>query len=160
MKFITDNVEWTDAMKVSAATSLEKKLGKTGIDFSEAEIKLSKIKDYEFKVEVNIANFRAHAIDKDFYNGMNKVSVKIKSLILKHKKLYKHNKIREQILTEPSSVLAKDKEFILEPISLDDAIINLNYTDYSFYTYWDLDEDCVCILYTRYDGTIGRIKCK
>lgn len=58
---------------------------------------------------------------------------------------------------EPAPVLVKRKSFEMKPMSLDDALLQLELLDHAFYVYRDAVSDEVQVVYRRRDGDIGLI---
>jgi hypothetical protein len=134
-------------------------------------VKVSKLdkKASLVKVELSGAGFRAQCTNKDFYSAMTAVVSKFKSLVLKSTKkalTKKRNYVTfddaESLIEEKiNDLISKEKFFILEPYSLETAVKNFERTDYNFYVFKDIDDNSeVAVLYKRYDGTIGIIRCR
>lgn len=58
---------------------------------------------------------------------------------------------------EPPPTLVKRKRFEMKPMSLDDAVLQLELLDHAFYVYRDAESDEVQVVYRRRDGDIGLI---
>jgi len=53
--------------------------------------------------------------------------------------------------------LVRTKEFILRPMTVEDAILQMELLSHSFFVYKDMDNNKVQILYKRNDGDYGLI---
>lgn len=170
MRFISSKIEWTRSMKKFAEETLTKKLDRLLDDFSSAEFKLSKINNGLVKVEISISPYRAQSTHEDFYAAVVEAEAKLKSIITRAKKKSIEHNVRQMSIFDINTddedlkdndlqIISKEKTFILDPISLEDAIVEFEATDYPFYVYKDIDENCICVIYKRYGETYGRIKC-
>lgn len=176
MKYITDKISWSESMKNHAESKL-KDIFDNKIDsnmLTAAEFKLSKLNSDKIKVTITIGNYSAQEISEDFYAAITAVCKKIKSIIIKNRQREKYiNKDQKSFIyddidfecdnseVEDYFVIAKEKIFDLNPIHTKDAIINLDKTDNPFYVYKDISENNnICVIYRRYNGTLGRIICK
>lgn len=163
MRFIKTNVEWTDSMKAAVQDELSDKLSDIiGAEIEDAEAKATII-DHKAKVEISCCKARAQAIKKDFYEAVKEVIKKLKNIIIKasqktktHKK-DSHNLI-ERKADEP---FEKEKMFMLDPITVEEAVANFEMTDYEFYIFKDIDDGSnIAVIYKRQDGKNGIIRCR
>lgn len=169
INFNAQNISWTDAMEVYAKEAIEKGMNRVTLEDMAYTIKLSIVdkKTKLIKVELSGAGFRAQCTNKDFYSAMTAVVSKFKSLVLKYTKK-RIAKKRAIILEDNSAIedstedlISKEKVFILDPCSLETAIEQFEQTDYSFYTFRDIDNrNEVAVLYRRADNTYGVIRCR
>lgn len=170
INFNAQNISWTDAMEVYAREAIEKGMSRAALEDMAYTVKLSIVdkKTKLIKVELSGAGFRAQCTNKDFYSAMTAVVSKFKSLVLKHtkKRIAKKRVIIPDDATflENDSVddlISKEKVFILDPCDLETAISQFEQTDYSFYTFRDIDNhNEVAVLYKRTDDTYGVIRCR
>lgn len=169
INFNAQNISWTDAMEVYAKEAIEKGMNRVTLEDMVYTIKLSIVdkKTKLIKVELSGAGFRAQCTNKDFYSAMTAVVSKFKSLVLKYTK--KRIAKKRAIIIEDNSaiedstedLISKEKVFILDPCSLETAIEQFEQTDYSFYTFRDIDNrNEVAVLYRRADNTYGVIRCR
>jgi ribosome-associated translation inhibitor RaiA len=169
--FNAQNTSWTTAMEDYAKEAIEKGMRRVATDDMSYTVKVSKLdkKASLVKVELSGAGFRAQCTNKDFYSAMTAVVSKFKSLVLKSTKkalTKKRNYVTfddaESLIEEKiNDLVSKEKFFILEPYSLETAVKNFERTDYNFYVFKDIDDNSeVAVLYKRYDGTIGIIRCR
>ncbi|MBN1176737.1 MAG: ribosome-associated translation inhibitor RaiA [Dehalococcoidales bacterium] len=159
---------------------VEKKLGKinkhipdiidTKVEISEEKTK-SPQEHYLVRVTVNSgvggAVFHGEERAEDLFKAVDKVVAVVSRQMEKHKgKLYdkgrgnplargKYNHA-EQAETEKKVV--KTKRFIIEPMSLDEAIERMEELGHNFFLFFDPDADEVRLLYRRNDGNYGIIE--
>ena len=169
MKFVGDKITFTLAMKSFAEDTLKKKLGRVLPEPKSVDVKLSKLNNEKLKVDLSVDRFRAQAIDEDFYVAVGKAATKIKSIVLKNTKKDKRSRVKIQVdtletaveETETSRLLSKEKTFDLQPITIEEAINELDYTDYMFYVFKNIgDDNNISIVYRRLNGDYGLIKCR
>ena len=159
MRFIKTNVEWTDSMKVAVQDELSDKLSDiVGSEVEDAEAKAT-IVDHKAKVEISCNRARAQAIKKDFYEAVKK----LKSIIIKaNRKAKIHKKASEDFAdNKVESLFEKEKMFVLDPITVEEAVANFEMTDYEFYIFKDIDDNSnIAVIYKRQDGKNGIIRCR
>lgn len=170
INFNSTNITWTDAMETFAKEAIEKSMKRTALLEVPYTIKASIVdkKTKLIKVELSGGGFRAQCTNKDFYAAMTAVASKFKSLVLKQaKKLVSKKRKGLDIPTEVDAIdtledlISKEKTFILDPMEVEVAIKNFEQTDYSFYVFRDIDtRNEVAILYKRFDGSLGIIRCR
>ena len=171
--FTTHGVSWTDAMEEYAKEAITKGMKRAITSDMSYVIKVSIVnkKTKLVKVELSSTGFRAQCTGKDFYAAMTAVVAKFKSLVLKHTKKriatkrkgaavdYSAEVLAEE--TDLEELISKEKTFILDPCTVEEAIEAFEQTDYNFYTFRDIDSNNeVAVLYKRFDNTIGVIRCK
>lgn len=172
MKFITDKIAWTDAMKDYSRDVITNKFSNIIDNVDDVEIKLSRIKNKFIKVTLSTGSYTAQHVGNDFYATIVKVCNNLKSIIVKNKQKSQYiDKFNPELFNVDSEsdfsnisdefIIAKEKIFDLNPITTKEAILNLHKTDYPFYVYKDSkSDDKLCIVYRRYNGTLGRIICR
>lgn len=170
INFNTHGVTWTEAMETYAKEAIEKSMKRTALLEVPYTIKASIVdkKTKLIKVELSGGGFRAQCTNKDFYTAMTAVASKFKSLVLKQaKKLVSKKRKGLDIVTEVDAIdtledlISKEKTFILDPMEVETAIKNFEQTDYTFYVFRDIDTNNeVAILYKRFDGSLGIIRCR
>ncbi len=175
INFNAQNISWTDAMEVYAREVIEKGMSRAALEDMSYTVKLSIVdkKTKLIKVELSGAGFRAQCANKDFYSAMTAVVSKFKSLVLKHTK--KRIDLKRRAISAEQAIealndleksleeklISKEKIFIIDPCTLEEAIIRFERTDYQFYIFKDIDaKDEVAVLYKREDNTLGVIRCR
>ncbi len=138
-------------------------------------------KEYdEFKVvEVTIPTkniiLRAEVKEETFLNAIDSVIEKLESQIRKHKsKIYSSLKRREGLAQYYASQndfdievmkteillnnLVKNKSVDLQPMIVDDAIMQMEMLDHKFYVFKNAENNKICVVYLRDDGDYGLIE--
>jgi len=54
--------------------------------------------------------------------------------------------------------VVRTKHFPVQPMSIDEAILQMNLLDHSFYVFRNKDTDVICVVYRRKDGDYGIIE--
>lgn len=170
INFNTHGIAWTEAMEIFAREAIEKSMKRTALLEVPYTVKASIVdkKTKLIKVELSGGGFRAQCTNKDFYAAMTAVASKFKSLVLKQaKKLVSKKRKGLDIEVEADAIdtledlISKEKTFILDPMEVETAIKNFEQTDYTFYVFRDIDaHNEVAILYKRFDGSLGIIRCR
>lgn len=170
INFNTHGITWTEAMETYAQEAIEKSMKRTTLLEVPYTVKASIVdkKTKLIKVELSGGGFRAQCTNKDFYTAMTAVASKFKSLVLKQaKKLVSKKRKGLDLVTEVDAIdtledlISKEKTFILDPMEVETAIQNFEQTDYTFYVFRDIDaHNEVAILYKRFDGSLGIIRCR
>ena len=172
INFNAKDTTWTPAMEEHARKVIEKIFTRIAVPVESSFTVKTSIVDKKtkmIKVELSGAGFRAQCVNKDFYTAMTAVARKFKSLILKQNKKYitkkKHITFDDdgflKDIIEAETLISKEKVFIIDSCTIEDAIAKFEQTDYSFYIFKDIDSsDEVAVLYRRADDTFGIIRCR
>jgi putative sigma-54 modulation protein len=160
---------------------VERKLGKLDkhlptIIESRVEISEEKTKSpqerYLVRVTVNSgaggAVFHGEERGEDLFQAVDKVASVITRQLERYKgKLYKKGRgnslVRGKFNGTAGSVatarkITKTKHFILEPMSPDEAVEQVELLGHSFFLFLDADTDGIKLLYRRHDGDYGIIE--
>jgi putative sigma-54 modulation protein len=171
------NVELTPAVR----RYVERKLGKLnrhlpGIIESRAEISEEKTKSpqqhYLVRVTVNSgvggAVFHGEERGEDLFKAIDRVTAVMTRQLERHKgKLYDKGRgsslargdfSEAAMQTEPAARIVKNKRFTIEPMSVDEAIAQMEALEHSFFLFLDADTDRLKLLYQRHDGDYGLIE--
>ena len=153
----------------------EKKLKKLDRFFEEdaqAAIVVTNERERE-TVEVTVQSrgmiFRAEKTSADRLDSLDAVVESITKQIIKNKnKLEKKGKTKAATLEGFEDYVAdlhdeeynvvKTKAFDLKPMSVDEAILQMNMLDHQFYMFQNDANDLVCIVYKRNDGNYGLLE--
>ncbi len=152
--------------------TIESKLDRLGKYFSNdivANITLSTEKGRQ-KIEATInANgtiFRAEETTNDAYNGVDRVVEKLSSQMSRFKtKLQRKHKDHKELLfknipevageeLEEMSVVRR-KKFELMPMSVDEAIMQMELLEHSFFVFLNMESDAVNVVYKRKNNDYG-----
>ena len=161
----------------------EEKLSKLDQYFKKSDELLANVlfKEYdEYKmVEVTIPTkniiLRAEVKEETFLNAIDAVVEKLESQIRRHKsKIYSSLKRREGLSQYYASQndfdiemmkteillnnLVKNKSVDLQPMIVDDAIMQMEMLDHKFYVFKNAEDGKICVVYLRDDGDYGLIE--
>ena len=151
--------------------TLEMKFDKLGKYFSDditVKVVLSQERGKD-KIEATInakgAVFRSEDVSDDIYEAIDKVVDKLSSQMSRFKgklqKRYNDNKsVRFESLPElPEEVeevkVVKTKKFELSPMSVEEAILEMEMLQHNFFVFLDMETDSVNVVYIRKDGNYG-----
>ena len=155
---------------------VEKKLTKFDKFFpdgAEAHAVFSKVRENE-RLEITISYkgtlFRSEETDKTFENALDKCVDNIERQIRKNKTRLER-RMKEGSLgdlehiesyedtpeKEDDDDVIRVKEFNLKPMSADEAILQMDLLDHSFFVFNDSESNQTCVVYRRNDGGYGLI---
>ena len=127
-----------------------------------------------FKLELTIFNknkvFRAEVIGENMYENIDSALPKIERQIIKcskrQKDLFRKQAFEvealeflEELPEEQEKKIYKTKEFDLSPMSIEEAIENMELVGHAFYVFLNEKSNKINVLYTRQDGELGVIEC-
>ena len=154
---------------------VEKKLAKFDKFFpdgAEAHATFSKVRDSE-RVEITISYkgtlFRSEEKDKTFENAIDKCVENIERQIRKNKtrleRRLKDGSLGDLEPISPDTAPIEEddedvirvKEFDLKPMSAEEAILQMDLLDHSFFVFNDSETNQTCVVYRRDDGGYGLI---
>ena len=169
IKIRGNKIDITDSMKEYVKEKLSK-LDKYSLEEFEANV-LVKVRNYTQKVEVTIPLktliLRAEEEAEDFYSAVDLVINKLERQIRKNKtKLKKKEKggIKELNmdnildLPEEEEKEVKRKKIEIKPMSMEEAILQMDLLGHNFYMYKDSDLDSIALVYKRKNGGYGVIE--
>ena len=150
--------------------TIDKKLEKLDKYFSDdidAKVVLSQEKNKD-KIEINInakgAQFRTEQVADDIYEGLDKAIDKLSRQMSKFKgklqKKYQDNQsVRFEeipvIDEEDTSKVVKTKRLFLQPMSVEEATLEMEMSGHDFYVFEDIDTNSVSVVYKRNDEDYG-----
>lgn len=154
--------------------TIEKKFVKLGKYFAEdivANVMLSQERGRQ-KMEATIkakgAIFRAEEASNDIYDVVDRVAEKLSSQMSRYKtKLIKSHKTNKALMfdavpeyDQPDDEInvVKKKRFQLEPMSVDEAIIQMELLQHTFFVFINQETDNVNIVYRRNDNNYGLLE--
>ena len=165
----SDKTTVTKAMKDYVKEKLSKLEKYTVLDDVKATV-FVKVRSYSQKVEVTIPLktliLRAEEESEDFYSAVDLLISKLERQIRKNKtKLKKKEKtgikefnIDDIIDLSEDEKIVKRKKIEIKPMSLDEAILQMELLGHNFYMYKDSDLGSVALVYKRRDGGYGVIE--
>lgn len=151
---------------------VEKKIGKITKQFkSVGDITcLLKVEKTDHIVEISFPAgsllLRAEERTKDMYASIDLVVEKIERQIHKYKTRLmkrKYNNFAEPVVepieaeAEDELEIIKNKKFRLEPMTPEEAILQMNMLNHDFFVFYDPDQAAVNVVYKRKDGKYGLI---
>ena len=109
---------------------------------------------------------RATATGDNFYDNLDVVLPKLEGQIRKHRTRFdKHQKnvaFRQTAIFEgeepKTGSIVKQKKFSLKPMTVDEAIEEMELLGHSFYVFKEVKSNTVQVLYLRKDGDLGLIE--
>lgn len=155
--------------------TIEKKFDRLGKYFSSdivANVMLS-VERGRQKVEATInvkgTIFRAEETSADAYNGVDRVVEKLSSQMSRFKtKLQRKHKDHKEFLfgevpdiaTEEKDEMrvVKTKKFDLMPMSVDEAIMQMELLEHNFFIFLNMETDSANVVYKRKDNTYGLLE--
>lgn len=157
--------------------TLDKKFEKLGKYFSDdiiVNVVLSQQRNKD-KIEVTINTkgtvFRAEEVAADVYEGIDKAVDKLAHQMAKYKgklqKRYNDNKsLKFENIPEAEDTeeeveevkIVKTKKFELQPMEVEDAIIQMEMIGHDFFVFLDMETDSVKVVYSRKDGNYGLLE--
>ena len=155
--------------------TIESKFQKLGKYFSkeiDANIMLT-IEKSRQKIEATInakgTIFRAEDSTNDLYTGVDRVVDKLSAQMSKYKtKINKKHKENKSILLADipdipdddgaDMVVVKRKKFDLLPMSVDEAVLQMEMLEHNFYVFLNMETDGIGVVYKRQAGDYGLLE--
>ncbi len=174
MKIIVTGKNITISEKIQDAIDKRfEKLGKFFADDIQANIVIHPERD-KVKMEATIVTkgtiFRAEDVSQDVFDSIDIVADKLSSQMTKYKgKLQKRNKSGESVRFEmipeipeeeqaEEAKIVKSKKFQLVPMSVDEAVMQMELLQHNFFVYLDQETDSVSVVYKRNDENYGVVE--
>ncbi len=166
------NLEITEALREQVNKKVSK-LDRYFNEDTEAQVTMT-VENYRHIVEVTIPFngivIRAEEATDDMYASIDKVLDKLERQIHKYRtKLEKRIKSgafkyekplfsSEASVEEKTPKVVKTKRFAVKPMSLEEAILQMELLDHDFFVFTNAKTDDVNVLYKRKDGNYGLIE--
>jgi putative sigma-54 modulation protein len=157
-----------DSLKELVFDKLEK-LDKYFQREGEATVTFSRKRNKEnLEVTISAANtlFRCEVEDETFQNALDRAIDMIERQIRKNKTRLE-KRLREDAFEVPydfhgdfeeePEFKVRHKSFTYKPMSVDEAILQMNLLDHTFFVFKDAETEEVCVVYKRKDGDYGLI---
>ena len=171
MKIIVTGKNITISEKIQDAIDKKfEKLGKYFADDIQAKVVIHPEKA-KVKMEATIATkgtiFRAENVSQDVFDCIDIVSEKLMTQMSKYKgKLMKKQTAKESIKFEmipeaevqEESKVVKTKKFQLTPMTVDDAVLQIEMLQHTFYVFLNIETDAVNVVYKRNDNDYGLLE--
>lgn len=158
-----------DEMKATIESKLSK-LDKYFADECTATVTLSSRKNQkclEITILCSGTIFRSEIQDETFRNALDRAVSAIERQIRKNKtrlaKRLRSGAFDQGIfdtgeeLEEDTEFTIRRKSFTLKPMSVEEAIMQMNLLDHEFFVFKDDSTEQVCVVYKRHDATYGLI---
>ena len=163
------HLEITPSLKNYAEEKI-KKFERYASDITEATVTLS-VEKYRHKAEVLLKTngmlIQAESVTGEIYSAIDEVSEKLDRQVKKYKEklvaLRKSPGKNTEIPPEPSSLhegarIIKNKRFELKPMSPDEASMQMELLDKSFFVFINDISGDINVIYRRQDGNFGLIE--
>lgn len=163
------HLEITPTLKNYAEKKI-KKFNRYLGNISEAIVTLS-LEKYRHKVEVLLkvdgVLIQAESITGEIYSSIDEVVEKLSRQIKRYKeKLLSHRKNKGKtgetqlrtIAMSDASRIIKNKRFELKPMSLDEAVMQMELLDKDFFVFTNESSGDINVIYRRKDGNFGLIE--
>ena len=167
-----ENLEVTEAIRDYVVSKLEKIEKYFQADQElDARVNLKVYREKTAKVEVTIPlgsiTLRAEDVSQDMYGSIDKIERQIR----KNKtKIEKKNRIKsgagklftDAVVEEAATTekVVRSKTIDLEPMDLDEAILQMDLLAHDFFIYRDAEDNTTNVIYRREDGDIGLLEVK
>lgn len=171
-----ENLEVTEAIRDYVVSKLEKIEKYFQADQElDARVNLKVYREKTAKVEVTIPlgsiTLRAEDVSQDMYGSIDLVVDKIERQIRKNKtKIEKKNRVKsgagklftDAVVEEAATTekVVRSKTIDLEPMDLDEAILQMDLLAHDFFIYRDAEDNTTNVIYRREDGDIGLLEVK
>lgn len=165
------NFNSSDHLKKTIETKFEK-LGKYFAKDIVANVTLTMEKGRQ-KIEATInakgTIFRAEEVSNDIYEGVDRIVDKLSSQMSRFKtKLQRKHKDNKEFIfanmpeaddpeVDEMSVVRR-KKFDVMPLSLDEAIMQMELLQHTFYIFLNMETDTINVVYKRKDGNYGLLE--
>ncbi len=158
----------------SLKARVEKKLGKFERYFRdepEASVRFKQQKGARNIVEITVSTggviLRAEESSNDMYLSIDHAVDKLESQIRRHRtKLDKRIRAAElepiveeaPVFEEATYDVVRTKKFAVKPMSVEDAIAQMELLGHDFFLFLNEEIDTMCVLYRRNDGSYGLLQ--
>ena len=168
IEIINKNFQMSDQLR-SLITEKVEKLDRYFTENASVNIVCSKVKETQ-KLELTIKDegmlFRSEVISDDMYKNIDLALKKLERQVVKFSSK-NQDKIRRPAkelllfneeaadLTPEDYKITKSKNFAINPLTPDEAVMELENSDHSFYVFINSKNGKVNIIYKRYEGNYG-----
>ncbi len=165
IQYKSRNVELSNAMKEYVDKKLKKLERIVNDEDSEAEVRFSKERQrYTVEITLKLRSIivRAEESTKDFYasvdNAVNNLERRLKRFKDRHRTLKREKaESTEPVVEEEKEKVVKVKKFLLRPMNVEEAMIQLDMLDHEFFMFRNVEDNQINLLYRRKDGNYGLI---
>lgn len=172
IEFVEKNYDIGQSLKKIIQKKVDK-LDRYFDDDAKARVVCS-LQNKTYKLELTITSkskiFRAEVVGENMYDNIDTALPKIERQIIKcakrAKDLFRKTafgmpefEFLPELPEDEEKKIYKTKEFDLYPMSIEDAIENMEFVGHEFYVFLNEKSNKVNVLYTRRDGELGVIEC-
>ncbi|MGN1093614.1 MAG: ribosome hibernation-promoting factor, HPF/YfiA family [Candidatus Neoclostridium sp.] len=165
--FLCRNYEASDKLK-DVITKKVDRLDKFFEEDTKVKIVLKEansVQTMELTIAVSGGVLRAEVSGKNMYDIIDLALPKLEKQIIKHHSKMKDKKFKVKDVVvetekpvEPEKKVVKSKAFELAPMTVEDAIEEMELVGHEFYVFLNRATGNVSVLYTRRDGNYGLIE--
>ena len=165
--FLCRNYEASDKLK-DVITKKVDRLDKFFEDDTKVKIVLKEannVQTMELTIAVSGGVLRAEVSGKNMYELIDQALPKLEKQIIKHHSKMKDKKFKvkdfvgeTEKTVEPEKQVVRRKAFELAPMTVEDAIEEMELVGHEFYVFLNRATGNVSVLYTRRDGNYGLIE--
>lgn len=165
--FLCRNYEASDKLK-DVITKKVDRLDKFFEDDTKVKIVLKEannVQTMELTIAVSGGVLRAEVSGKNMYELIDQALPKLEKQIIKHHSKMKDKKFKvkdfvgeTEKTAEPEKQVVRSKAFELTPMTVEDAIEEMELVGHEFYVFLNRATGNVSVLYTRRDGNYGLIE--
>ncbi len=169
VNIVTKNLNVSDNLKAVIEKKFEK-LGKYFSDDITVNVMLTQeggLKKIEATINAKNLIFRAEELTSEAYEGVDKVVDKLASQMSRFKqKLVKKHKSNKAVIfdavpdtaDEEEIKIVKTKKFNLEPMSVEEAVMQMELLEHTFFVFMNIDTDTVNVVYKRKNNNYGLLE--
>lgn len=172
IEFVEKNYDIGQSLKKIITKKIDK-LDRYFDDDAKARVVCS-LQNKTYKLELTITSksklFRAEVVGENMYDNIDTALPKIERQIVKCAKRTKdlfrktafdlaNLEFLPELPEDEEKKIYKTKEFDLAPMSIEEAIENMELSDHSFYVFLNEKSNKINVLYSRFDGSLGVIEC-
>jgi len=117
---------------------------------------------FEVTVNVNGLLLRGEEATESMYASIDLVADKLEKQVVKYKTRIRRQRLRENgggvaeaEDVEPAGKVVKVKRFPIKPLTLDEAIVQMNLLSHDFFVFANAETERINVLYRRKDGDYG-----
>ncbi len=162
------NMEITDAIRDKVEKRMNR-LQKYFWDDVDVQMRISQEKGAKNIAEITIyigsTILRAEETSTDMYASIDKAADKIVAQLRKHHTKFADRLRPAEIPVEEPAVepeeahqLVRTKRFALKPMTVEDAIEQMDLLGHSFFLFIDAETHATCVVYKRNDGDYGLLE--
>lgn len=171
--FVGKNTVVSESLKERTVEKIDK-LSRFVPEDTDVTVTFSVVKN-TYKAEVSLPfnkrTLRSEAATDDMYASVDEVVSKLEKQVKKYRSRLQDRSGKSNLYKEEFNSLAnydadvdiddnviKTKKYVLKPMTVDEAILEMELLGHDFFVFRDAERDELRIVYTRIDGTFGIIE--